>query len=168
MGESKLEYCADSNGDCPTPTCGAVTNDEVIQINREAMLAPAVTLSAKNLELIEPGAGEVAMRQAQALTSVANSLNALTQFVTGGGLSNMVGNLARANVAQGIFQGLTAHDGRGGLDARLLKQNAIEAVHQIEAVFEKFQEVLKAKNTPRDPDLHDAEAELKRWEATHK
>lgn len=101
-------------------------------------------------------------KETEALTVLANSMNAIANFVTQGGLTQVLSGYARSQAVKEILGGLAAHDGREALDARVLKQNAVEIVQQVEAVFDKYKEKVMDK-TPQDPDIHDGEAQFKAW-----
>lgn len=106
---------------------------------------------------------EVEVRHTEALETIGRSLNSLCTFVTSGGLSSLLSGYARSQAVKEILGGLAAHDGRNALDARVLNQNALEIVTQVEAVFKKYQENLSSKEV-RDSDIHDGEAQFKKWE----
>lgn len=107
---------------------------------------------------------EIALQQTQALTSIAQSLSLLTNFLQNGGLTTLLQGYSKAQAVGGILQGLATHAGRNGLDARVLEQDAIEIVHKIEAVYKKYQERLEAETKGElDPDLHDAEDTFRKW-----
>lgn len=120
------------------------------------------TIKTSNLPKL---ADEVSIAQTEALAKLADSVNSLSEFVTGGGLSTLLSSYARTQAVQAILGGLASHDGRNSLDARVLGQNAIEAVTAIEAMFTRFQEVMeaKAKGEERDSEIHDAETSFKTW-----
>ena len=101
-------------------------------------------------------------KETEALTVLASSVNALASFVTQGGLTQVLSGYARSQAVKEILGGLAAHDGRDALDARVLKQNAVEIVSQVEAVFDKYKEKVMDKS-PQDPDIHDGEATFKAW-----
>lgn len=101
--------------------------------------------------IIESKSHELQLKQTEALTSLAESVKVLTDFLAKGGLQHTLSGLARANIAQGILGGLAAKDGRDSLDARVIKQNALEITEIIDQVFDKVGERLKDKN--RDPEI---------------
>lgn len=96
---------------------------------------------------------EIQLKQTQALTALAEGVNALAAFVTGGGLSQLLSGYARTQSVQAILGGLASHDGRNSLDARVLGQNAIEIVEQIEKVFDKYH-TRQEEKVERDPYIH--------------
>lgn len=102
---------------------------------------------------------ELEVKQTEALTALAKASTEIATFVTSGGLSSLLSGVARGNAVSAMLGGLTQHAGRDGLDARTLKQNAIEIVEQIEAVFTKFEERLSAKRRgeERDGEVKNAE-----------
>jgi len=96
-------------------------------------------------------------QQTEALCSLANSFNQIASFITGGGLGSLVSGYAKAQSVQSILGGLAAHDGRNGLDARVLGQNAIEIAEQIMQVFNKMADrEAEQRVAPRDPEIHKA------------
>lgn len=88
---------------------------------------------------------EIEVQQTKALTSLAQGINQIAAFITGGGLSEVLSGYARSQAVQSILGGLASHDGRNALDARVLGQNAIEITEQIEQVFQKYQSRLASK-----------------------
>lgn len=127
-----------------------------LQLRHENAILEAKELKTKN---------EIALKQTEALTSLAQGVNAIANFLTNGGLGEILSGYARSQSVKDILGGLAAHDGRGSLDARVLGQNAIEIVHAVEAVFEKYQEKLaaKARGEVRDSELHDNEKAFVEW-----
>jgi hypothetical protein len=112
---------------------------------------------------------QLAVQQQMALSSLAASVTSISQWLTTGGLEKTLGEFARATGANGMLNGLVAHDGRQALNAQTMKQNTIEVVHLMEMVRDKFQEVLKAKNANElDPDMHDGEADFKKFQEENK
>lgn len=97
---------------------------------------------------------ELLMQQTQALTVLAQGVNSLAEFVVNGGLGQMLSGYARTQSVQGILNGLAAHGGRAALDARFLKQNALEITEAIEQVFDKYkQRTAETAAEPRDPHI---------------
>lgn len=101
---------------------------------------------------------ELETQKSKALLSISESLATIANFLSSNALPDILSAYARTNCVGGILNGLASHAGRNSLDARTLNQNALEIVEQVEAVFDKFAERLKAKSK-RDPDLHDAETD---------
>ena len=121
----------------------------------------------KTLPIARQDENEVTIREEQtkALASISQSLGALSNFISGGGLSSLLNGYAKSQAVKEILGGLAAHDGRNALDARVLTQNALEITTQIEKVFDKYHETLKAKASGevRDSHIHDAEAAYLKW-----
>lgn len=115
-------------------------------------------------DLIQAEKHELEARQTEALATLAEATKSIAAFLTGGGLAQLLSGYARSQAVKDILGGLAAHDGRAALDARVLGQNAVEIVHQVEAVFEKYQERLKDPN--RDPEIKDGERDFKEWQKT--
>lgn len=105
---------------------------------------------------------DVQVKQTEALTTLAAGVNAIANFLTSGGLTDLVSANAKSRIVSDILGGLAAHNGRNSLDAQTIKQNSLEIVETIEAVWSKYQERAKAKD--RDPEIHDAEKDFKRSE----
>lgn len=128
-------------------------NDNLVKTSCDVSISPQVE-----------SALAVQQEQTKALSKIAESLGALSTFLTTGGLQTILQGYSKANAVQGFFQGLASHDGRGALDARVIKQNALEIVAAIEAAHDKFAEVLKKKKEgPVDPELHDGEEMFREW-----
>lgn len=98
---------------------------------------------------------ELQVSQAKSLEVLAEGIKSLADFVTKGGLSEIVAGYAKSQSAASILGGLATHDGRKSLDARLLGQNAIEIAEQVLKVTSKFHERLSAKEE-RDPEIKEA------------
>lgn len=105
---------------------------------------------------------ELQIKQAQALTTLAEGVSSIAAFLTGGGLPSLLSGYARSQAVKDILGGLASHDGRNALDARTMGQNALEIVAQVETVFAKYEEKLKDKEK-RDPELYDIEVNFKDW-----
>lgn len=109
---------------------------------------------------------EIQIQQAQALSVLAKGVSDIATFLTSGGLTELMSGYARSQAVKDILGGLAAHDGRNALDARVLGQNALEIVEQVEKVFSKYEERLSSKN--RDPELHNAEDAFIKWKEEKK
>lgn len=120
----------------------------------------------KKKEVLVAKENEVAVAQTQALDKLASSVCSIAEFLNNGGLQKTLGEYAKAQIAKDIMGGLAAHDGRNALDARFIKQNAVEIIHTIEAVFDKAKERAdeKRRGVERDREVHDAESEFKKWD----
>lgn len=90
-----------------------------------------------------------------ALIVLASATDQIANFLTGGGLLKVLNGYAKAQAVKEILGGLATHDGRNSLDARTIKQNALEIVEMVEAVMSKYSERLSDKE-PRDPEIHNA------------
>lgn len=121
-----------------------------------------VAVEAKNYEL--------QVKQTEALQVLATGVKDIASFINDGGLIKLTQSLALSNSANALLNGLTAHDGRNGLDARVLQQNAIEIAEAVMKVHDKFKERLSAlaKGEERDPELHNAEDEYLKWKDGNK
>jgi hypothetical protein len=113
-----------------------------------------IVISDKSLATpVEVTKHEIEVQQTKALTSLAEGVNAIAAFITGGGMSELLSGYARTQAVQSILGGLASHDGRNALDARVLGQNAVEIVEQIEKVFDKYHS-RKTSTERRDPVIH--------------
>lgn len=105
---------------------------------------------------------EVAIKQTEALSTLATATKQIADFVTGGGLTQVLSGYARSQAVKDILGGLATHDGRNSLDARVLGQNALEITEAVEAVFKKYAERLAEQGAePRDPEIHKPAEEYK-------
>lgn len=104
---------------------------------------------------------ELEIKQTEALQVLSEAAKQIASFLTDGGLVNVLSGYARTQAVKDMLGGLTANMGRDALDARTISQNAIEITEVIEAVFKKYEEKLKTQN--RDPEIHDAEADYKKY-----
>ena len=111
-----------------------------------------------------PVVAPAAEEQAKALTSISKSLSQLTNFITTGGLTELLAAQATHNAISGVMQGLAAHDGRQALDARVMAQNGLEIAKHIDAAVETALRLKKEKEKgDHDPEIHDAEADFKKF-----
>jgi hypothetical protein len=135
---------------------------------RDMSWLPAI-FKSKLLPITEHHELTLKEEQTKALSTIAESLSSLSQFVSNGGLTTLLSGYARSQAVKDILGGLAAHDGRNALDARVLDQNAKEISEQVEKVFQAYQEKLKslAKDN-RDPHIRDAEADFKKWKPDDK
>jgi len=92
--------------------------------------------------------------QTKAISKLATSVEQISNFLVGGGLSTLLSGYARSQAVKEILGGLAAHDGRNSLDARVLGQNALEITEAVELVFKKYAERVAEKG--RDPEIHPA------------
>lgn len=100
-----------------------------------------------------------------ALTDLAKAVTSISEFITEGGLLSLLQGQARSSAVSSVITGLIGKDGRGNLDPRLVKQNALETAHMVEAFFKAYQDHLKNINNPNyDSELKDAEADFKKNE----
>lgn len=114
-----------------------------------------ITLKLPQAVTIESPA-TIPERQVLAAEQTANALTVIASFLQQGGLDRAVNTLVKGNGIAGMLSGLAHHDGRRALDARVLKQNALEIVEQLELVFNKYNERLSSKSQ-RNPDIISAE-----------
>lgn len=111
--------------------------------------APA-TISALNEQEVMIR-NEIQTKQTEALTTLAESVKGIANFLNEGGLQKIIAANARGQIAQAVLGGLAAHDGRKALDAQTIKQNSLELVEIIESFMNKMHERLQDKN--RDPEI---------------
>lgn len=97
-------------------------------------------------------------QEVEALTVAAHSLSAIAQALCllPKSLERCVNILVKGQGVNAILGGLAQHDGRNALDARTMKQNALEIVEQMELVFKKYNERM-ASTELRNPDIVDGE-----------
>lgn len=115
---------------------------------------------------IEKATNEMAVAQENAknLALIGHSLSVLASFITSGRLERLLSLQAQVGCASSIAAGITQHGGRLGLDARTIKQNALEITEFTQSIFSKLGERLSEK--PRDPELHDSENDYKTYLAS--
>lgn len=100
------------------------------------------------------------VKQTEALVVLSEGVKALAEFVTQGGLQAALAAHTKGSIIQAIFGGLAAKEGRGSLDARVIKQNSLEIVEVIEQVFSKMHERMQDKG--RDSEIKDGEEDLRK------
>jgi len=133
--------------------------------DEEKMELELTSLRKAENELYLSGDDQVkslAMEQAKSLSVLAESMSQIANFITKGGLTQVLTGYAKTQSVAAIANGLAAKEGRNSLDARLMNQNAIEISTFIETVYDHYAERLKGKNE-RDPELKDGEADFKRF-----
>lgn len=115
-------------------------------------------------------AREVVVAQTKAVQELAKGVTQIAEFLSGGGLSKVLGEYSKSQIAKDILGGLASHEGRAALDARFIQQNALEIIHTIESVFDKAKErgEALARGEVRDSELKDAEAEFLKWKDVNK
>lgn len=118
---------------------------------------PLPVVETDNLPAIEQSPLP-AVETARALTSIAQSLQTLSAFISNGGLQNLTQTVVRANGALSLLQAVITKD---GFDVRRIKQYGIELTQTVEAVLGKYAQSLKES---RDPELHDAEKDFNKAE----
>ena len=131
---------------------------------------PSLFKKKDEIQVVQKQQTELIQKQTEALTTLAESTKAIATFLSGGGLTDLVSQHARSQIAQGILSGLASHAGRDALDARTMGQNATEIVHIIEKIFDKAAERQKARADGErlDEQVHDAEASFKAWQEKRK
>lgn len=93
---------------------------------------------------------------AEAMTAIAQAISALPRAI-----ENAVQTLVKGNGVNGILAGLAQHDGRKSLDARVMDQNALEIVEQLEKVFKKYNQ--RMRDLGRSDTLVNAEDDFNQW-----
>lgn len=106
---------------------------------------------AVRIEIERELKNEIEIKQTEALTSLAEGVQAISQFLRDGGLQSLVAANTKGQIIQAIFGGLASKEGRNSLDARTIKQNSLEIVEIVEQVFSKMHERMQAKE--RDPEI---------------
>lgn len=129
------------------------------EISKEVL---ALNSQANSIIEVENRQYELEVKQVKALSTLAEGVKELSQFLTQGGLATMLSAYSKELSVGQMLGGLASHLGRGALDAQTIKQNALEITELIEAVRKKSTERLAATN--RDPEIHDAESPLKAFE----
>jgi hypothetical protein len=127
---------------------------------------PAIFKRKNEIQVqVESRALEIQEESNKALRQIGESLAILSQFVSAGGLVELVRSASLASGANALLGGLAVKNGRESLDARTLKQNAIEIAEQVLLIHDKFKERLsaEAKGKTRDPDIHDPDKEFEKW-----
>lgn len=140
------------------PLHGALTNE-----------SPTLKLLTQNsaLSVAEKRAAiELQTKQTQALETLAQSTAVIAKFLEGGGLTSVLQGYSKGLAINGILQGLVQSQGRGGLDARFINQNAVDAYHAIDKAYDAFASRLAEKAEANlDPEIHNAEAEYLKFKA---
>lgn len=99
---------------------------------------------------------DVAIKQVEALATLSKGVADIAAFLNQGGIQSLLTSYTKGQIASSILGGMAAKDGRNSLDARTIKQNALEITEVMEAVFNKVNERAKERE-PRNPEIKDAE-----------
>lgn len=92
-------------------------------------------------------------RQLLALETQAKALESISTFLSGISLKEVLQHQAIHSAASQLLGGLTSKDGRQGLNAQTMKQNAIDIAYLVEAVLGK----LSSHALSRSKEVHDGE-----------
>lgn len=104
-------------------------------------------VAAENLQAVVKGTNnELQIRQTEAVCVIAEALSGISSFLNGGGIQEYLKASTKGQIVSGIYNGLASKDGRNSLDARTIKQNALEIVEVIEAVMKKVDERANERN----------------------
>lgn len=119
-----------------------------------------IIVSDKELEIQKSiASNEIVVQQTKALQALADGIQSISRFLNNGGLTQVLSGYARSQSVQGILSGLAGNMGRSALDAKTIRQNALEITEVIEAVFDKYAERLASK-ADRDPEIHDEQTKI--------
>lgn len=79
-------------------------------------------------------------------------------------LGRVIETVAKGKALSGMMEGLVSAEGRKGLDASCMKQNAIDMTHLIEAVFEKFKaRAMEISTSEVSQEIVDGESTFREW-----
>lgn len=113
-------------------------SDSNLPAGNSISLSPSLNLKEREVVALEA--------QSKALTSISNFLSGIT-------LKDVLQHTAVHSAASALLGGLTSNDGRQALDARTMKQNAIDISYLLEAVLSK----LSSHASSRSREVHDGE-----------
>lgn len=100
----------------------------------------------------------------EALTKIGNSLEAISTFLAGQTLPQVLESHAIMGCLGQIMNGLTANAGRQGLDARTISQDAIDGSYRILSAFDHLRKTLEErKNGERSEEIVSAEEGFAEW-----
>lgn len=124
---------------------------EVVAVEK-TVDAPVVSQAALPKELVE------------SVVTIAESLKGISTFLAGQTLPQVLESYSIMACLGQIMNGLTANQGRVGLDARTIKQDAIDGTHRILAAFDHLRETFEQrKNGERAAEIVDPEADYLKW-----
>lgn len=98
----------------------------------------------------QPIGNSVEERQITALETQAKALESISTFLSGITLKEVLQHTAVHSAAAALLGGLTSKDGRQGLDARAMKQNAIDISYLLEAVLSKLSSHASSRKEVQD------------------
>jgi hypothetical protein len=100
----------------------------------------------------------------ESVVTIAESLKGISTFLSGQTLPQVMESYAIMSCLGQIMNGLTANQGRVGLDARTIKQDAIDGTHRILAAFDHLRDTFEQrKNGERTAEVVDPEADYLKW-----
>lgn len=124
---------------------------------------------SKEVVAVEPTPTPVAQpvmpkEMVEAVSSIAESLKGISTFLAGQTLPQVLESYSIMTCLGQIMNGLTANQGRVGLDARTIKQDAVDGTHRILAAFDHLRDTFEQrKNGERDPNIVDPEEAFLKW-----
>jgi hypothetical protein len=129
--------------------CKEIKEVVAVEKTAEAPIASAMTMPK---ELVE------------SVVTIAESLKGISTFLSGQTLPQVMESYAIMSCLGQIMNGLTANQGRVGLDARTIKQDAIDGTHRILAAFDHLRDTFEQrKNGERTAEVVDPEADYLKW-----
>ncbi len=101
--------------------------------------------------------------QTKALTLMAEAIQGISTFLAKG-LPQVLNGYSKAQSVHSVLNGLVSNSGRAGLDPRVHKQNAVDAIHLIETFYTHYKDLLeeRAKGVSTD-EVKDPAVEVEAW-----
>lgn len=148
---------------CPT-SCGQESSDRVqglqIRVGSKPSRDPQPYLADRpeNRSLGLTNISDLVLQKERELAiqeKTATALTSIANFLSGTTLPEVLQTIAVNGAAQHLLGGLTSHAGRQGLDARTMKQNALDIAYLVESVFKKLSSHGASRQGFKEP--HDGE-----------
>jgi len=135
--------------------CDMKTDDVVKEV---------VAVETKTEAPIVANAAPMPKEYVAAVVKIGDALDSLSKFVAGQTLPQVMESYAIMTCLGQIMNGLTSSEGRKGLDARTIKQDAIDGSHRILAAFDHLRDTFEQrKNGERTAEIVDPEADYLKW-----
>lgn len=135
---------------------------------QEERLARVAELELQEVAVSAPEAITISPELTVALgQAVATGISqGLVAVLTSPELGQVIETIAKGKAISGMLEGLVAAEGRKGLDASVMNQNALEITHLIEKAFDKFKSrAVEVSEGERGDDV-DGEKSFREWVAS--
>ena len=122
------------------------------------------TVQTKELEVAPTAQMPIPVEVVTSLATIADSLKSISTFLGGQTLPNVLESYSVMQCIGQALNGLLSSQGRNGLDARTIDQDAIDSTHRILKSFEHLKESIQARRSgEHSGEFVDAEQKFRDW-----